>query len=362
MIKAFRVASFEWKKFFKDRWRLVVFLFLLAFVLLAAYYFAFFWLGMKSGGPGFENPPTQWDLSIAHQFEAQREYWHTAYLIAIGEKDPAEGGVTILYPADYCLKYMRYYQTLLDHQIPSCIGGFSSFSSPAFPLSSWYEEYVYLPVYRMMLFQDACFVFTLIPMWIHLYFVCRYDASKKVEYLYPSVRISKKSLVIGRFFHCFTLFVAIQCVAFAAGFVFYEDVPLMLYDGEAWHVISSIMVYFQRWLEMGFASFAIFFFLFALATAIPSGKGYLALGIIPTLGLVPLIFILRNVLASPQPFPEIGAVPFANLICSDGFSDDIGFLKWYGPFALVGISAIMVLPCLFQKKHRRSLDDHFHFN
>lgn len=354
MIRAFRVASFEWKKFFKDRWRLITFLFLLAFVLLAAFYFAFYWLGMKTGGPDFQNPSTQWDASLERQFEAQRDYWHTAYLIAIGEMDPSEGTITILYPADYCLKNMRYYQTMLDNRIPSCIAGFSSFSSPAFPLHSWYKEYVYLPAYRMMLFQDICFIFSLVPIWIHLYFTCRYDTSKRIDFLYPSVRISKKDLLVGRFIHCVTLFMATQCLFFLAGFFFYQDVPLLLYDGEIWHVIPCVLAYFQRWLEMGLASFALFFLLFVLGSVVASGKGYVVVGMIPTFGLMPLISILHDVLTSPQPFPEIGAVPFANLICSDGFRDGMGVLKYYCPLILIGVCTIIFLARLFQWDNGRA--------
>lgn len=351
MKKAFRVFAFEWRRFFKDLPRCLIFGLCLLFVFLIAMYFAYFRMGISSGGAGYENPPTIWSAELAAEYALRRDSFYHQYLIAIGEEMPKEGEIYVYMDPAYLWKHYQYYDMLLKTQTPSIIGGFSDSSLPFFPLSARYESYCYLSAYRMFLYQDVAYIFFLAPFWLHIYFVCRYDASINTDRLFASVGVSKSETIAGRLIHCIAFFLLAWVVLALLGFIFYQNVPYASYDGQSWHLSSSLAVYFERWAEMGLSLLSILCVMFALMVVIPNGKVDVVLGLILAFSLTPSLYFLREALFNLQSFPSLFPIPFLNLVASDGFSDSMGIQKYWGPITLLVLSGVIL--SAFSLVHRR---------
>lgn len=321
------VFSFEWNKFRKDLPRIILFGAIFISIILVTFYFVFVRMGTDIQGSG-EVLSLEWNANLEAEYKNTMDYYHMNYLVGIGKENPPEGPYVLL-PTELSLKEYLYFKMLLETKTATTIQGFSESGNYLFPTHAINQaDYPLLNAYRMFMFQDIAYVFIPILLWIEIYFVFRYDGFLKTDKIIISLGIKRKNILLGKILHCLAVCSSIIIVFTLFGLIFYQNIPFAFYDGEAWHLTSSVAVYFERWLEMGLSLFAIMSLMMTLAIIIPSGVAYLVLGGALSLAYTPVLYFIMWALQTDSGFPELYDIPFINLIASDGFTDPNASLKY----------------------------------
>lgn len=323
-----RVFAFECRKLMKDLPRVIVFVLFLAAILGICFFCAYRFLGVVPGGGSELTPWTEWTEEMASKYQELADQAYRNYRIEMGEIEPQPGEIHVHIDAQIYLRQYGFYMMLIANRLPTAMNGFSEGPTHFFPAEAARAGYAYLPASRMLLFQDVAYAFLPLLILVVVCFAFSSDGAGGINPLMKGLGIGNGQRIAGKLLFSGALLLVAVLVLSSIGLVFYQDVPYAFYGGATWHLLSSVGVYYLRWLEMLLALFALLCLEAFLAELIHSVGGMVLAGLVPSVMLIPALFLISAELTGGSAFSFASYIPFLNLMCSDGPLDANALLKY----------------------------------